>query len=768
MKSTRDVMDIVNVYADVGSYRAAAALCHTTHKTVKRIVERRQSGTGPATDGRRVPRPRNTEGVRALIAERVHATDGRISAKRLLPVVEAAGYHGSARSLRRAVAEAKAAWRRERRTYRPWVPVPGEHLVIDWGSERGLHLFCAVLPWSRYRFVRMAADERRTTTLALLAECFEELGGVPAVVLADRMACLKTGTVANVVVPHPDYVQLAAQYGFRPDFCEARDPESKGVVETLVGYAQTDLVVPAGGWESLAAANDAARAWCAEVNGRMHTEIAAIPAARLATERGVLRPLPTLRAPLRTGEARKVDKLATIRFGAARYSVPRALVGVPVQVVASEGTVVITHEGQEVARHRLVAPGEVALNDAHYGGPARRPARAVRPRSAAELAFLALGPAAERFLRAAAAAGTARLSTELAAIVALEPAWGRAALLPALERAVTFHRFTAADVRAILEAGPGVPTPTPPGSGLARGRPARSAHPRPERLHMGGPAMSAPTPLPLAPDLEAGLRRLKLATIRSLAPEVLQTAKTQRWTPEEVLRTFIEAEIAARDAANEQARLRAAHFPVLKTLDEFQVAQSAVPPATFAYLSSLEWLRAAENLCLVGPSGTGKSHLLLALGAQAVRAGLRVRYFGAASLIEALYRGLADNSVGRLIEQLLRHDLLIIDELGFAPLDPVGTQLLFRVVAAAYERRSVALASHWPFERWGHFLPEEATAVALLDRLLHHAVVVVTAGESFRMRDARTRRSGGLMGAPPPGAEPPRDQGPSPDATRAS
>ncbi len=255
--------------------------------------------------------------------------------------------------------------------------------------------------------------------------------------------------------------------------------------------------------------------------------------------------------------------------------------------------------------------------------------------------------------------------------------------------------------------------------------------------------MSASTLLPLAPDLEAGLRRLKLARIRSLAPEVLQTATTQRWAPEEVLRTLVEAEIAARDGANEQARLRQAHFPVAKSLAEFQLAQSAVPPATFAYLSSLEWLRAAENLCLVGPSGTGKSHLLLALGAAAVAAGQRVRYFGAAALVETLYRGLADNSVGRLIDQLLRHDLLIVDELGFAPLDPVGTQLLFRFVAAAYERRSLAIASHWPFDQWGHFLPEQATAVALLDRLLHHAVVVVTAGESYRMREARTRGGGG-------------------------
>ena len=253
--------------------------------------------------------------------------------------------------------------------------------------------------------------------------------------------------------------------------------------------------------------------------------------------------------------------------------------------------------------------------------------------------------------------------------------------------------------------------------------------------------MSA-SPAPLAADLEAALRRLKLSAVRRLAPEVMQTARAQRWPPDELLRTLLDAELAARDASNARARLRAAGFPVAKRLDEFQVATSSVPRATFDYLATLEWIAAKENLVLVGPAGTGKSHLLVALGLAAVEAGSRVRYLTATDLVETLYRGLADNSVGRVIEGLLRHDLVIVDELGFAPLDDVGTQLLFRFVAAAYERRSLGLASHWPFESWGRFLPEHTTAVSLLDRLLHHAVVVVTEGESFRMREARSRGGG--------------------------
>ena len=264
--------------------------------------------------------------------------------------------------------------------------------------------------------------------------------------------------------------------------------------------------------------------------------------------------------------------------------------------------------------------------------------------------------------------------------------------------------------------------------------------------------MSADAP-PLGVELVAGLRRLKLATIRTQGPEVLQTARTQRWAPEEVLRVLIAAEIAARERSNQQRRLKVAGFPVLKHLDEFDTLASSIAAPTFAYVTSLEWMRARENLLLVGPAGTGKSHLLIGVGLRAVEHGLRVRYATAADLIEQLYRGLADNTVSRVIDGLLRNDAILIDEVGFAPLDETGTQLLFRLVAAAYERRSLGLASHWPFEDWGTFLPVPSTAAALLDRLLHHSVVVVTSGESWRLKEARARArsrpsSGTIPGTP--------------------
>jgi transposase len=468
LKNARERMDVISAYRDVGSYRGAAAICGTTHKTVKRIIEAHNAG-GIGVE--KAPRVRNYDEVADLVAKRVKETSGRISAKRLLPAARVAGYGGSARNFRRLVADAKRAWRQGHpRGRRPGVWAPGETLIIDWGVLDGVHVFCAVLAWSRFRFVRFAADERATTTLGFLAECFEVLGGVPKVVLADRMGCLKGGVVANVVVPTPDYVRFATHYRFRPDFCEAADPESKGMVENLVGYAKGDLMVPQAPFADFGAANRAAAGWCAEVNANTHSEICAVPAARLEVERELLAELPSLRAEFGAKPTtRKVDKLSCVRFGSARYSVPNRLIGRTVTVLAEDHMlrVIEAVTGEVHAEHRLVAPGETSIVDDHYGGPRPdKPRRAARPRTKAEKAFLALGPVAEAFLTGAAAAGVTKLTAEIDEILTLDAAHGTDALLAALDRAVQFSRWRAADVRSILATNGQAPTPRRPGQAL--------------------------------------------------------------------------------------------------------------------------------------------------------------------------------------------------------------------------------------------------------------------------------------------------------------
>ncbi|MFG1967661.1 IS21 family transposase [Nonomuraea sp. NPDC049028] len=468
MKSSGEIMDIIAAYREVGTYRGAAEMCGTTHKTVRRIIERALADGKPPSRKRR---DHNYDAVADLVTEKIKATAGKMSAKRLLPLAQAAGYAGSARNFRRLVAEAKKSWRREHhRGRRPAVWTPGQMLVIDWGDAGGgLHVFCAVLAWSRVRFVRFARNQRAATTLAMLAECFETLGGVPKVVLADRMGCLKGGVVANKVIPTSDYVRFATHYGFRPDWCEAADPESKGIVEHLVGYAKRDLIVPQAPFEDLTAANVAARQWCAEVNAVPHAEICALPAERLAAERELLAALPSLRPALgKPPITRKVDRLSCVRFGSARYSVPTRLIGTHVAVSEADGHLLISDPatGEIVADHLAVAPGQASVADEHYGGPRPAPRRAARPRTEAEKTFLQLGPVAETFLAGSAASGNARLAGDLVQLAALRAAHGEQALLAALERAICFRRWRAEDVRSILAAGAGTAQVRPPGDAL--------------------------------------------------------------------------------------------------------------------------------------------------------------------------------------------------------------------------------------------------------------------------------------------------------------
>jgi transposase len=464
-------MDVVSAYASVGTYRGAAAMCGVDPKTVKRTVAKRDAGELDEQRVGRVAVVRNTDVVAGLVADRVAETRAKISAKRLLPVARTAGYSGSARNFRRLVADKKRVWRAEqgRREHRPGVWLAGETLVIDWGTIGGLHVFCAVLAWSRVRFVRFARDETAATTLALLAECFEELGGVPAKVLADRMGCLKSGVVANVVIPTATYVRFATHYRFSPDFCHAHDPTSKGIVERLVGYAKSDLVIPADGWDrDLTAANAAARAWCAEVNAVEHSEICAVPAERLVAELALLRPLPAARPRIGRVEQRKVDRLSTVRVQSARYSVPSRLVGTHVEVVTHDDIVrVYDTAGELVAEHDQQSPGSTSIRDEHYANPRRLPQRAPRPRTQTEHTFLELGEIAEQFVRGGAAAGVATLSRELDMIVnELIPAHGADAVLKATARAMRFGRYRADDVRSILAIGPAIIEPATAGEDL--------------------------------------------------------------------------------------------------------------------------------------------------------------------------------------------------------------------------------------------------------------------------------------------------------------
>lgn len=244
-----------------------------------------------------------------------------------------------------------------------------------------------------------------------------------------------------------------------------------------------------------------------------------------------------------------------------------------------------------------------------------------------------------------------------------------------------------------------------------------------------------PSPPPLDATLEVLLRRMRLPHIRRAAPDVLATAKAQRWDPAEVLKVLLIEEVAGRDRSALATRRVRAAFPTGKTFDAWEESLSSIPVATQSALRTLEWLDRRENLVVCGPAGTGKTFLLEALGQRAVEAGKHVAWFTLEGLGVLIRRHRADDSVTKAIGRILRADLVVVDDIGLLPVGQDAAEGLYRLVDAAYERRSVAVSSNLHPSGFDELMPK-TLATATVDRLLHHAHLCQTSGESVRLSQA--------------------------------
>ncbi|MEX5712384.1 IS21-like element helper ATPase IstB [Parafrankia sp. FMc6] len=228
------------------------------------------------------------------------------------------------------------------------------------------------------------------------------------------------------------------------------------------------------------------------------------------------------------------------------------------------------------------------------------------------------------------------------------------------------------------------------------------------------------------------LRWLRLPHVRRHAPDVLATAKAQRWDPAEVLPTLFSEEAAGRDRAGLATRRARAGFPTGKTFDAWEPAAFSVPTSTQQALRTLEWVHRRENLVVAGPSGTGKTFLLEALSQQAVEQGLHVAWFTLEALGVLVRAHRADDTVTKALERILRADLIVIDDIGLLPVGPDAAEGLYRLVDAAYEKRSIAVSSNLHPAGFDDIMPK-TLATATVDRLLHHAHLCQTSGGSVRL-----------------------------------
>ena len=236
------------------------------------------------------------------------------------------------------------------------------------------------------------------------------------------------------------------------------------------------------------------------------------------------------------------------------------------------------------------------------------------------------------------------------------------------------------------------------------------------------------------------LKALRLPHMRQHAPELLATAKAQRWEPAEAIRALLTEELAGRNASSINTRRAAAGFPTGKTFDTWDEAVSSIPTPTQRSLGTLEWIERHENLVVCGPSGTGKSHLLEALGHAAIGNGAHVYWFSLETLGTLIHRHRADDTMNRAIKKIMRADLICIDDIGLLPVTADTAEALYRVVDAAYEKRSIALSSNLHPAGFDELMPK-TIANATVDRLMHHAHIVVTNGDSIRLTQA-TRGKG--------------------------
>ncbi len=245
------------------------------------------------------------------------------------------------------------------------------------------------------------------------------------------------------------------------------------------------------------------------------------------------------------------------------------------------------------------------------------------------------------------------------------------------------------------------------------------------------------TPTAVTDEVVDLLRQLRLPHMRRHAPEVLATAKAQRWEPAEAIRALLTEEITGRRASSITTRRKTAGFPTGKTFDTWNETTSSVPAPTQRSLRTLEWITNHENLVVCGPSGTGKTHLIEALGHAAVDNGAHVSWFSLEALGALLRRHRADDTTGKAIRKIMRADLICIDDIGLLPVATETAEALYRVVDAAYEKRAIALSSNLHPAGFDELMPK-TIANATVDRLLHHAHIVITTGDSIRLTQATT------------------------------
>jgi DNA replication protein DnaC len=240
--------------------------------------------------------------------------------------------------------------------------------------------------------------------------------------------------------------------------------------------------------------------------------------------------------------------------------------------------------------------------------------------------------------------------------------------------------------------------------------------------------------------LQSDLKELKLPSVVKHWERLAEEAQRKRQSHAEYLADIVHTEVSDRRERRIARRIQDARFPVLKTLDAFDfAAQPALDRDAVLVLADMRFLAERRNVVLVGEVGTGKTHLAIALGLAGCQREHRVRFATAAELSNTLVEAKTQGKLSRRLEQLARYELFVLDELGYVPFDKLGADLLFGFVSRVYERRILVVTTNLPFARWSEVFLDATAAAAVIDRVVHHATILKTEGESYRLKHAKQR-----------------------------
>ena len=243
--------------------------------------------------------------------------------------------------------------------------------------------------------------------------------------------------------------------------------------------------------------------------------------------------------------------------------------------------------------------------------------------------------------------------------------------------------------------------------------------------------------------LREQLKRLSLNTMASMFEDEANKASKGQMSYTAFLARLVDEEVVSKTDRSVNARIAKARFPAIKTLESFDFSfQPSLPATRIKELAELGFIEHADNVLFVGPTGTGKTHLSIALGLKACNQRKRVLFTSAMSLLDQMVAATVSHTLGTMLETLGRLDLLIIDELGYMPVDTHRSNLFFQVVSRRYEKGAIILSTNKPFDRWGEMFGDDVIASAILDRLLHHSHIIAINGPSYRIKDKLKKLKG--------------------------